>query len=224
LPSKSKNTLIKIFLFFTALILVPLAVALVYNFPLLFSQFQKISFIMVVSILGFFAFIIFYLVVGPPVKSYIIEHELTHIIFAILSGIKVKKVSLKNNAHVTIEKVNLLIALSPYSLPLYTIIILSIYKFIAVFYNSSLLSLIFYFIASTSLSFHVVSTIHYLKLDQPDLKRYGYFSSLVFIFIWSVVIMALLLAYMFEKVELISYFRRSFIYYVEFYKKVLSFL
>jgi len=221
---KSKNIIVKFCLFIIALLLIPLTVGFLLNFPVLFSNFKKLSSKMVFSILGFLFFIMLYFLLGTPVKSYIIEHELTHIIFTLISGIRVKKISLKGNAYVKTEKVNLLIALSPYSLPLYTIIILSIYKFLALFYRSNVLSIIFYFFASASLSFHIIVTVHYLSLDQPDLKRYGYFSSLIFVFLWSMGVMALILAYMFENVELIPYFRQSWIFYIEFYTRIIKFL
>ena len=156
-------------------------------------------------------------------RSYILEHELSHILFAFLSGVKVKKVVVrKSEGYVKTQKVNLLIALAPYSLPLYTLFVFIVYRIVMIFHQSVLVSSIFYSLMGVTMAFHIITTIHYLQLDQPDLKRYGYFSSLVFIFTWSLVVISLILALLYKKVELFSYLRASQIHAVEFYKRLSS--
>lgn len=167
---------------------------------------------------GFLFFLILFLLFGPPVKSYILEHELSHIIFALLSGVKVKQVVIrKNDGYVRTEKVNLVIALAPYSLPLYTLVSFVLYRTIAFFYRSAVISSIFYSIMGLTLSFHLIATIHYLQLDQPDLKRYGYVPSLILIFTWSLCVISLVLALLFERVQVLEYFRAAVMHGVDFY-------
>ena len=187
--------------------LIPLIYSLIGNFPYLFSDYQKITGNMIYSLLGFVFFTIFYFIIGQPVRSYIIAHELSHIIFAFLTGIKVSRVSFKtDNSFVKTKGSNILISLGPYILPLYSIITILIYKVILIFVNySMLLALIFYFISGAGYSFHILSTVHYLKYDQPDMKRYGYFFSLTFVIVWVIIISAFLFSLMFSKVKLILY-------------------
>ena len=167
---------------------------------------------------GFLFFLILFLLFGPPVKSYILEHELSHIIFALLSGVKVKQVVIKKNeGYVRTEKVNLVIALAPYSLPLYTLVSFVLYRTVAFFFRSAVISSIFYSIMGLTLSFHFIATVHYLRLDQPDLKRYGYFPSLILIFTWSLCVISLVLALLFERVQALEYFRAAVMHGVDFY-------
>jgi len=193
------------------------------NFPFLFSKYSFFSHKMLYASLGFMLFTFVYFIFGPPVKTYVIEHEFTHIIFAFLSGVKVKSVSFNSrNSHVKTEKVNIAIALAPYSFPLYTLIIILFYKIISNFYKSNIFSTISYFLIGVSLAFHIVVTIHYIQIDQPDMKKYGYISSLVFILSWSIVVLSGIFALMFDRVELISFYKISFYGAENIYKKILS--
>jgi hypothetical protein len=64
----------------------------------------------------------------------------------------------------------------------------------------------FYVLFGATLSFHFVATIHYIQLEQPDLRRYGYFASLVFVFTWSLLILTILLRILFIEIQLAEYY------------------
>ena len=213
------------FLFLIAIGILPFTVSLLMHLPYLFSQYDSITREMWFSLAGFLFFFILFFIFGPPVRSYIVEHELSHILFAFISGVRVKKVVIrKNDGYVKTQKVNLLIALAPYSLPLYTLFTFIVFRVVLLFHQSTFVSSLFYSLMGLTLAFHIVTTIHYLQLDQPDLKRYGYFSSLVFIFTWSLVVLSLILALLYKKVELFAYLRASEVQGVEFYRRVSSFI
>lgn len=216
--NKGKAVFLKSCLYVAAILIVPFTVALLLHLPDLFTRYNRITQQMLFAGGGFLFFLILFLFFGPPVKSYILEHELSHIIFALLSGVKVKQVVIrKNEGYVRTEKVNLVIALAPYSLPLYTLVSFVLYRTIALFYRSAVISSIFYSIMGLTLSFHLIATIHYLQLDQPDLKRYGYFPSLILIFTWSMGVISLVLALLFERVQVLEYFRAAVTHGIEFY-------
>lgn len=192
--------------------------------PVLFNNYKRFTPEILFSSAGFLIFVVVFFLFGPPVKSYILEHELSHVLFAFMSGVKIKSVSIrKNEGYVRTEKINMIIALAPYSFPLYTVTLICIYKILKIFFLSPVLLGIFYFIIGVSLSFHVIATIHYIQIDQPDMKRYGYFSSLVFIFTWSLIVTALTIALMFENVEIIDYFANSFTHTYDFYERLIRF-
>jgi len=173
------------------------------------------------SLIGFSIFLPFYFLAGAPVRSYILEHELSHMLFAVFSGVKVKEASFKReHAYVKTQRINILIALAPYSFPLYTFIFVLIYRMIGIFYTHRLLTALFYFLAGMSLSFHIFATLHYLQLDQPDVKRYGYVPSLLIIFTWSLILLSLLFALMFREVELAAYYRNALQDVVVLYKQI----
>jgi hypothetical protein len=219
--SNGKETTIKVFLFLVAVGILPFTVSLFIHLPDLFSDYEHVTREMWLGLAGFFFFFILFFIFGPPVRSYIVEHELSHILFALLSGVRIKKVVIgKSDGYVKTEKVNLLIALAPYSLPLYTLCIFIVFKLIMLVNRSALVSLVFYFILGTTMAFHIITTIHYLQLDQPDLKRYGYFTSLVFIFTWSLVVLSLILALLYTRVELLYYLQVSAMHAMDFYRGV----
>ena len=102
--------------------------------------------------------------------------------------------------------------------------IIFIYKIVRMFFPGALLSGIFYFFIGISLSFHGIATTHYIQIDQPDLERYGYFSSLIFIITWSVIVLALIIALMFKRVEIVNYFDLSFTNTVNIYRQLFTFI
>jgi hypothetical protein len=165
---------------------------------------------MIWSGLGFVFFIIVFFMFGAPVKTYVLEHELSHILVAMMSGTKIRRVSFHTgNAYVRTDRVNLFIALGPYSLPLYTLFVILVLKLIQQFTHALPVMGILYFIAGLTLSFHFVATMHYLQLEQPDTQRYGSFASLIFVTTWALIILVLVLALMFEDVQVLLFFRES---------------
>jgi len=195
------------------------------NVPVLFSHYHDVTPEMLICSGGFVLFFISFFLFGPPVKSYIFEHELSHVLFALISGVKVKRMSLKNRqGYVKTEKVNIIIALAPYSFPLYTLCFIGIYKILSMITLSEFLAFPFYFLFGVSLSFHVLATIHYIQIEQPDLKRYGYFSSLIFIFTWSIIVLALIFALMFEKIAVLDFFHLTLAYSGKIYGKLFVFI
>jgi uncharacterized membrane protein YidH (DUF202 family) len=221
---KGKAALLKGSLFVAAVLLLPFTVALLLHLPDLFTGYDRITTEMLLFCGGFGFFVVLFLLFGPPVKSYILEHELSHVIFAALSGVRVKKVVIrKYEGYVRTEKVNLVIALAPYSLPLYTLVVFTVYRVVALFNPGAIITSIFYFLMGLTVAFHLVATVHYLQLEQPDLKRYGYFPSLVLIFTWSVCVVALVLALLFERIQVLFYFRAAVNSGVDFYLGVVRY-
>jgi len=214
------HSLLKVLVFVLAVLLLPFSVSFLIHIPGLFREYSSISGEMLWSAGGFIFFLLVFFIFGAPVKSYILEHEISHIIFALMSGVRIKKVSLKrSNAYVKTERVNMLIALAPYSLPLYTLLLLLVYRVAARlaaarliearFVENPFVTAAMYFLFGATLSFHMVATMHYVQLDQPDMRRYGYFSSLILVFTWSLVVLAVIFSLMFDRIDLIHYFRTS---------------
>ncbi len=179
---------------------------------------------MILAAAGFILFLGVFFLFGPPVKSYVFEHELSHIIFALFSGVRVKSVSFRKNGYVKTEKVNIFIALAPYAFPLYTLLCIGAFRLVRLRSQNPVLDYLFYFFFGLTLSFHIVATVHYVQIDQPDLSRYGYFSSLVIIFTWSLFVIALMLALMFANVAVMDFFRSTLASTVEIYTTFFSFL
>jgi hypothetical protein len=208
---------------FFSLAALPLTASLLINYSVLFARCSTISVNMILAAAGFILFLGAFFLFGPPVKSYVFEHELSHIIFALFSGVRVKSVSFRKNGHVKTEKVNIFIALAPYAFPLYTLLCIGVFKLIRLKSQNPVLSYPFYFFFGLTLSFHIIATVHYVQIDQPDLSRYGYFSSLVIIFTWSLLVIALMLALMFDNIAVMDFFRDALETSGEIYTTLFSF-
>jgi hypothetical protein len=175
--------------------------------------------------LGFVFFVLVFFLFGAPVKTYILEHELSHILVAVMSGTKIRRVSFHaRNAYVRTDRVNLFMALVPYSLPLYTLFVILLMKLIQQFTQALLIMGLLYFIAGLTLSFHFVATIYYLQLEQPDTQRYGSFASLILVTTWAIIILVLVLALMFEDVQVMLFFRLSIADAGVIYRRIAEYL
>lgn len=223
--SRKSNTGVRISLFCIALAAIPFCLSLLINIPILFSDYGSITGEMLFSCAGFAFFILLFLIFGPPVRSYLLEHELSHVLFALLSGIRVKAFSLnRNSGYVKTERVNILIALAPYALPLYTLLLIGIYKIMSRYFPHLFLKYLFYSLFGLTLGFHILATMHYLQIYQPDLARYGSFSSLIFISICSLLILVVILSLMFEQTQPIIYVRSSITQGLQIYRLIFSLL
>jgi len=130
---------------------------------------------------------------GPTLTcTYVFAHEWTHAFFILLSGGKILKwpVVSAQGGHIITNKNNLLIALSPYFFPFYSILIAGIYLV-----ASHLLELtpvynrVFFALLGFTWAFHITYTFWMSMRSQPDLRQYGTFFSLTFVFLLNLLIL-----------------------------------
>jgi hypothetical protein len=140
-----------------------------------------------------------------PVKLYVWGHEMTHALFTILCRGKVKEFRVTAaGGHVITDRNNVLIALSPYFVPLYTVcgvclfllagLLVDLTRRIALPWGGSLqpACLLYWFIGVTW-CFHITFTVWMIARDQPDLRINGTFFSLTLIILANLGILAALL-------------------------------
>jgi len=126
---------------------------------------------------------------------YVLGHELTHAIFVYLFRGKVTgfHVSLEGG-YITTNKTNLIIALSPYFVPFWSVVAVAIFL---LFRHTTGLPLhadkVLFAAIGITWTFHFVWTLWMIPRDQPDLKENGTFFSLVVIYLANLLVMALLL-------------------------------
>ncbi len=131
---------------------------------------------------------------------YVLGHELTHAVFVYACGGKVGGIHVTaDGGYVMTNKSNALIALSPYFVPFWSVVILGISTVIGLFNKFGLFYEIphhdhaLYFLVGFSWSFHLLWTLWMIPRDQPDLKENGVFFSLVVIYLANVVVISILL-------------------------------
>ncbi|NJK90340.1 MAG: hypothetical protein HC904_00015 [Blastochloris sp.] len=126
---------------------------------------------------------------------YVLGHETTHAMAVLLSGGRVSgfKVS-SQGGHVVSDRNSVLIALSPYFVPFYPMVIGLGWALLLLFqpewqhYNWA-----FLLIWGASWGFHLCHTITLLKTRQPDFESQGYFFSFILILVLNLLIIQSLL-------------------------------
>jgi len=155
---------------------------------------------------------------------YVFSHEITHTIFAIFSGNRVKKIKISSrNGYVSFEgKTNIVTAISPYIFPFYNIITAIIYLIARKYYSGDI-SNIFILAQGFFLSFHIINTIDAISLNQKDFKEGGgRFLSTVIIILFNLIFTAIIINVIVSKNnEIIYSFIKSCLnYYVMIIKNI----
>ena len=118
-----------------------------------------------------------------PITTYVFAHELTHALWAVMTGHKVGKIRIgSDSGHVETAGSNFLVRLAPYFFPFYSLVLLGAWAATALFvpelagYRGWLFAGLGF-----TYAFHVLLTVHSLRGGQSDLKAEGYCFSLALI-------------------------------------------
>ena len=126
---------------------------------------------------------VLFFVFPKPLRTYIFAHELTHALWAWLSGARVSKFNVKaKGGSVHVSKTNFLITLAPYFFPLYAIILICIYSITTLFLDVSAYHTAWIFFIGIAWGFHITFTVDMLLTHQPDIKSNGHLFSYTLIF------------------------------------------
>lgn len=156
--------------------------------------------------LGFLLWLIWFLFCARPVRLYVWGHEMTHALCTILcfGGVREFHVT-PQGGHVITTKNNLLISLSPYFVPLFSLVAVLVFLSAGLYVDlnaalrlpwggSVTLWYGFYCLIGLTWSFHITFTVWMIGKDQPDLRINGVFFSLcVIVFVNLLVLAGLLL-------------------------------
>lgn len=125
-------------------------------------------------ILGAVVWMLVWLFCPRPFRTYVLGHELTHVLWGTLFGAKARKLKVgKNGGSVLLSKDNILISLSPYFFPFYTALVLLIYGIWHLFAPPVPVPLLWHFLIGITWTFHVCFTIDALCVRQPDVQSHG---------------------------------------------------
>lgn len=126
---------------------------------------------------------------------YVLGHEFTHVIFVWFHLGKVSNFHVSTHGgYITTNKTNLLIALSPYFIPVYSILVLALHSFLRFFeFISDVWNPIFFTLIGASWMFHMIWTLWMLPKDQPDLQEHGRFLSLIIILLGNILVLSSLI-------------------------------
>ena len=144
---------------------------------------------------GMLAFVLCWMSVPHPVKTYVLGHELTHAIWGLLFGAVPSRLRVsESGGSVNLTKSNMLITLAPYFFPFYTFVVVVAAIVTYAFIRPLPWLPLWMFMVGFTWAFHVLFTIETLAQRQPDVKLYGRIFSWVFIFLANVALVLVFLA------------------------------
>ena len=126
---------------------------------------------------------------------YVLGHELTHAVFVVLYQGKVTDFHVSaEGGYITTNKTNLVIALSPYFVPFWSVVCAVIYALLRYCAGMSHeWDHVLYAVMGVTWTFHMIWTLWMIPRDQPDLRENGTFLSLVVIYFANVLVLTGLL-------------------------------
>ena len=133
-----------------------------------------------------------------PMTLYVFGHELTHALAACCSGYKVQSLDVSGKGgEVRLSDSNIVVALAPYCVPIYTAGVLALHALVR-HYAPSVGTPIWVGVGlGFTLAFHAALTFHALAQNQPDLRQAGVFFSLVVIALTNAVVLILVIKALF---------------------------
>lgn len=159
---------------------------------------------------GIASYVVLHIFFYKPVYVYVLGHEAIHAATAWLFGGRVKSMKVsKEGGSVATDKSNFVIELSPYFVPVYTIIILAVYFIISASYKIN--SATFIFLIGFTLAFHLISTVEILKVKQPDIMKSGYIFSITLVYILNLAVISLVFGTLFADFEIVKYFKDVYV-------------
>lgn len=141
--------------------------------------------------------------VTVPPAVYVFGHELTHALAVIISGGKVTSFKVRaDGGMITATESSPFIALAPYFLPVYTVIVVAAYNIIDLFVPMSGMRMLYLFLLGLTYGFHIGCTAAYTRSYQPDLRDEGIVFSMVMIYLANIIVLTFVLKLMFPGIDL----------------------
>jgi hypothetical protein len=196
--------------FLVAVLLLPICYGVTFGLWEILARFKNVPEGSVYFIAGAATYFAFQWVFFRPIRTYVFGHELSHAIAAWMSGAEVKHFHVsKKGGSVRVSRSNFFIALAPYILPLYALILMAAYYSLC-YFNPSLKAYwrAFLWLLGGTLGFHMALTAYALKMDQPDLKAAGKFLSAVIIYLGNTASIVFLLGILFPRTVSWAHFAR----------------
>ena len=170
---------------------------------------------------GITAYLSFHVLIAAPTKAYVFGHELMHASAAWISGGKVKGFHVgEKKGSVTTNKITAFIALAPYLVPVYSILLAVLYGIAGFFWNVGAWSPWFFFGLGVTLTFHLVFTISALKEKQTDLDVAGPVLALDLILWANLTFVVLAISLMLSEVRFWPYLANGFRHSKELYLSI----
>jgi len=128
-----------------------------------------------------------------PMRTYVLGHELTHAIWALMMGARVSGLRVgKTGGQVRTSKVNWLITLAPYFFPFYAMLFMVLFFIAHAIWRLDEWMWVLFFLVGLGWSFHVTFSLMMLfTVRQPDVQSQGIIFSAVAIYSMNLLVILL---------------------------------
>lgn len=126
-----------------------------------------------------------------PIRTYVLGHELTHALWALLMGARVSGLRVrKSGGQVRTSKTNWVITLAPYFFPFYAVLFITGFFLVHAIWSLTGHMWVLFFLVGLGWSFHVTFTLMILlTVHQPDVQSQGVLFSVVVIYLMNLLTM-----------------------------------
>ena len=140
---------------------------------------------------GYGLWLLVFAFLPKPMRTYVLGHELTHALWALLMGARVSGLKVrKTGGQVRTSKTNWFITLAPYFFPFYAVLFIAGFFIAHAIWDLSAHLWLLFFLVGLGWSFHVTFTLMILlSVEQPDVKSQGILFSAVMIYLMNLLTM-----------------------------------
>jgi hypothetical protein len=142
---------------------------------------------------GYGLWLVVFAFLPKPMRTYVLGHELTHALWALMMGARVGGLKVKKTGgQVKISKTNWLITLAPYFFPFYAMLFVAAFFIAHAIWNLAAYMWVLFFLVGLGWSFHVTFTLMMLlSVRQPDVQSQGMLFSAVVIYLMNLLAITL---------------------------------
>lgn len=145
---------------------------------------------------GFCSYLVFQLLFFKPMRTYVFGHELTHALWSMMFGGRVKRFTVRaEHGKVALTKTNFLVNLAPYFFPIYSFFVVIVYFLLKCFEKEQKFFVVIIFSLGVTFSFHLALLLYAFSLRQSDIKKTGRLFSLTLIILLNIIIAVFLLKF-----------------------------
>jgi len=142
---------------------------------------------------GFWLLVFVFL--GRPVRTYVLAHELSHLLAAWLTGTRAGGLRVgREGGSVEVARGSIWIALAPYMIPLYSLLLLAAHALASLWVDPAAWAPALPFALGLTWSFHITFTLFALSRGQSDLRPYGWLGALPVILLGNLLLICAALA------------------------------
>jgi len=204
------------------ILIIPVAIGVAKAFGTAMSEISLLNGVLHILERGVLIYLLFHVLVMRPIYIYVLAHEVVHVMATWICGGKVVSFRVTPaGGNVETSKTNFFIELSPYFVPLYTIIIGLGYALLRALDKTPLfMTEILLFLIGVSLALHLVMTAESLRVQQPDIVKSGLIFSYVLIFVCTLVVVIAVFAPIFSDITFTGFIKDAYSNSLKLYRLI----